>query len=389
MALGPFFFTSYARLDNNKHTKLGEALDELRERVRGKLGATRADEVGFFDLEDIQTGQRWIERLGGVVARCRVFVCFCSRTYFNREVCGKEFEVFRKRLAVPAPGARYVFPVIWDKCVLPAALGAYHADNAGFPREYFDDGLCALRRLRREAEYETTIEALATAIAAAANDPPLPPGVPVVDFDGVPSAFDNPAAESVRIGLFGDQGLFWQSEIGRTARSLAEEAAASERVGWRQFEVRDDVALRIAELGASGDPLILIAPSNAGAAWANRLNAVDVALARDTTTPCAVLVEYVAQPPIGTTTGQAAIEEAIRSAVPLSFEGSTRHEAFESGSATSLLQKLRSVISKLRIDLNHRRDAARVSDPVLEASARAAGVPIASHPVVDGPKATS
>ena len=383
----PFFFTSYARLDDNKHTKLRDALDELRERVRGKLGAVDISQVGFFDVVDISTGSEWVTRLGEAAANCRVFVCFCSKTYFNREVCGKEFEVFRRRLAAILPGTnhRYVFPVIWDKCVLPAALGRYHIDHQGIPREYFEDGLCSLRRLRREAEYEMAIEALAKAISEAAADPHLPPGIHPIEFDSLPSAFDNPApgTDAVSVGVLSDHGLFWQVELGQTVRSVAEEAASLERLGWRQRTVTDDIVSDVKDHGQRGDPLILIAPSELGMIWRARLTRVDGILADNSSLPCAVLVGYKSSSII--VAGSASTEATIKATLPESAAGPTRHQAFDSASASSLREALRQTISRLRMDLNARRDAARVKDTQLANAASEAGVPIDAHPVVTGP----
>src|SRR5262245_2894430 len=111
------FFTSYARLDSNKFSKLDRVVEELRERVRSKLGAKAAQDVGFFDTQDIQTGADWERVLGTALRHARILVCMCSPTYFNSEFCAKEFEVFRRRLQDAADAfkdVRVILPVLWD-----------------------------------------------------------------------------------------------------------------------------------------------------------------------------------------------------------------------------------------------------------------------------------
>lgn len=376
-----FFFTSYARLDNNKYTKLGEAVDELSERVRSLTGLP-STAVGFFDVRDIETAEEWVNGLGEAVAKCRVFVCFCSNTYFNREVCGKEFEVFRTRMADAGAGrARYIFPIIWDKCELPAAIQRFNLANSEFPKEYLEDGLCSLQRLRREAEYKVAIDALAEAIAAARFDPELPHGKHPVDFDAVASAFDNPDPDAIRVGVLHDDGVRWRIELARTVRAVAEEAAASERVGWRQMLVGDDVVAKIVN-GPSLQPTVIVAPpvETLVPAWKLRLQAIDDALAGSKGTFTAMV--------IGTQPGAAPdFEAAIRAALPNSAAAGHLHATYSAGSARSLRDVLRATISRLRMEVVKCGDVARVQAESLEEAALRAGVPTASQPMISGPGA--
>jgi len=115
----PFaFFTSYARPDANRVSKLDKVVEELLERVRAKLGlALKPQEVGFFDRTNIETGKKWEEVLGNDLRTARVIVCLCSPTYFNSAFCAKEFEVFRRRLEnadKKVQGLPIVVPVIWE-----------------------------------------------------------------------------------------------------------------------------------------------------------------------------------------------------------------------------------------------------------------------------------
>jgi hypothetical protein len=373
-----YFFTSYARLDNNKYTKLGETVEELRERVRALIGAARVEDIGFFDLEEIKNGADWVQRLGHAVAKCRLLVCFCSNTYFNREVCGKEFEAFRQRLDGAAGDGRYVFPIIWDKCVLPKAIERFQADNKAIPREYFEDGLCCLRRLRRQAEYEITIEALARAIADAASDAPLPDGFHPIDFAALPSAFDNPGADAVRIAVLCDAGLLWEAQPGRTARACIEEATARDQVRWRQMDNGPGICLQLKGSALGNEPVILIVPEPT-TVWRQRIADLDAALASGTFDAGAVLV--------GTKSVRGGVmasdaEGAVRTLFPAGI-GSLRYfGSFEEAMPVSLVEKLRLAIYRLRASALISGDVARVHDPVLEASAASDGVPIANPAVL-------
>lgn len=52
--------------------------------------------AGFMDRE-IRSGEGWSERLGNVLANCRVFVPLFSPRYFASEMCGKEWYAFEQR----------------------------------------------------------------------------------------------------------------------------------------------------------------------------------------------------------------------------------------------------------------------------------------------------
>src|SRR5882757_6904657 len=96
------FFASYATLDN-KSKWLQKVVLDLRDRVRERLGALDAAQVGFFAVFDgIPAAADWERALGDGAREARVIVCFCSNTYFNSEYCAAEFEIFRRRLKAQA-----------------------------------------------------------------------------------------------------------------------------------------------------------------------------------------------------------------------------------------------------------------------------------------------
>ena len=112
-----WFFLSYARLDRDPYLK--RFYEDLREAVR-RLAGLEGEDIGFFDAEGIEPGAQWPETLVEALQASRVFVSVYSPTYFLKEYCGKEWQVFHSRVdayrnASPA-GAEpphSILPVLW------------------------------------------------------------------------------------------------------------------------------------------------------------------------------------------------------------------------------------------------------------------------------------
>jgi hypothetical protein len=362
------FFASYARLDDTRFSKLSDAIDELRERVRGKLGLPSVEDAGFYDQREIQVGAPWAGELLTAIATCRVFVCFCSNTYFNREICGKEFETFRRRLRAEPHAAARIVPILWDTCSVPQALLEYQMNHRNLPSEYFEDGLCALRRLRKNAEYEMALEVLADAIAQAAAEAPLQPAAVNVDqFAAMPSAFDNPRPDAIGVGALHDLGLRWLVDGVRTLRSIAEDAAATERVGWRELWDRHDITKPLGVRGHN-DSGIIVAPPDEDLSEPSRqaLREVRKAIARPGS-PLTALLIGAGRTPAGPAP---------------SADGGLLGGTFAAGSAVGLTDALRCAIGEVRMASAKGQDAARVVSGEIESTAAETGVPIATAPVV-------
>lgn len=93
---GMYYFFSYARADAS--TYLLSFYNDLSEAVRSKTGLESPDAVGFRDADSIQPGSPWPVGIVSALSACKVFVYLHSPTYFNRDGCGREFEVIRRRL---------------------------------------------------------------------------------------------------------------------------------------------------------------------------------------------------------------------------------------------------------------------------------------------------
>jgi hypothetical protein len=279
------FFASYARLDNDKK-RLRSVILDLRERVRSRLGAANPEDVGFFDKVGIGTAQDWQAVLGEAVRHANVLVCFCSNTYFNSEYCANEFEVFRRRLnALGAAGSalRVIIPVVWDVSVVPRAVSKYQDsdDKSGFPSDYRQQGLLALKRNKTQkyqSRYDQTLDALTTVIHDAATARTrLPPLATPVVFEDLPGVFDSPGAYNVGIATLHESGARWELHPGTTIRRIVEEMAAKAGLPWRAIKVGDDVQEVLQKALLNREVVAIIADENsvAAGAWKARLAVVD------------------------------------------------------------------------------------------------------------------
>lgn len=156
--------------------------------------------AGFMDRE-IRSGEGWSERLGGVLATCRVFVPLFSPRYFASEMCGKEWYVFEQRAihhrARSNQPAEAIVPALWvpvPPSQLPGPAERLQFNHRDFGDRYVSDGLYGLIKLKLFAqEYERAVYELAKRIVSVADTVQISPGRPV-DYRLVPSAFGAPGS---------------------------------------------------------------------------------------------------------------------------------------------------------------------------------------------------
>lgn len=188
-------FISYAR-NNNLDNRLGRFVEQLSIQILNHRPA-RIDEVAFFDVSSISTGQEWMQCLSEQVRTCKVCVCFYSPPYFSSEYCGREVSVFLERIAAwkklpQAAGKLHsgLIPVIWVPDKIPDALAAYQDSDAALPLRYREEGLLALAmRSNRKNDYNSVLDVLARRIASVLKAVDLPDGANIASFDAVASAF--------------------------------------------------------------------------------------------------------------------------------------------------------------------------------------------------------
>jgi hypothetical protein len=88
-------FTSYAQADREKH--LEEFVTEFREQLGGLFGQVDRTTILFFDRDGVKAGDAWNETIIDAVRHAKVLICLMSPTYFGREWCGRELEMFSRR----------------------------------------------------------------------------------------------------------------------------------------------------------------------------------------------------------------------------------------------------------------------------------------------------
>ncbi|MDQ0841844.1 TIR-like protein FxsC [Streptomyces sp. V1I6] len=201
----PYFFLSYAHTP--RYGAGGPDPDMWVERLfRDLCGHVMAmtdlpagAPAGFMDRE-IRSGEGWSERLGEVLATCRVFVPLFSPRYFASEMCGKEWYAFAQRAiyhhAKSNRPAEAIVPALWVPMPpeqLPGPAERLQFNHRAFGDRYVTDGLYGLIKLRIFAEeYEAAVYELAKRIVSVADTIRLAPGSPV-EFRQAPSAFGRPS----------------------------------------------------------------------------------------------------------------------------------------------------------------------------------------------------
>ena len=395
------FFNSYARLDANKHSKLNSVIDELRTIVRGKVGATDVEQVGFWDTRDIKTGADWERRLGDAVRKARVLVCFCSPTYFNSEFCAKEFEIFRLRLqnAIAAiDPLRVVVPVIWEPGSAPEVLKRFQRVNPDLPPDYCSGGLRALRRIKgTRGQYGQAIEALADVISNAIKAMPELPELPgPVRFDDLPRTFHNPGESSGGIGVvfLHPQGPRWSPrDDGEIVARVVDAVAGELRVTWHEVRADSQWPARLARAKETGEALLVITEVNAAQSGAIRPYLEE--LGRAGLTHCALFVgsraarpsgaplldgSLTVLPVVGTPPGP---DDFIKTMSPGLLNLVPAPASFPLENLTEAANRMTEGIVRLRMEIARFQPASRVENPALDASAKAEGRQIQTLPSVN------
>ena len=96
------FFLSYIRANNDPYLK--KFFEELSQAIRDRRGLPQTAEVGFFDQRSIELGEQWDATIVEALQTSGVVVAVASPGYFKSEYCGKEWELFRRRLAAASAG---------------------------------------------------------------------------------------------------------------------------------------------------------------------------------------------------------------------------------------------------------------------------------------------
>ncbi|MCX5099717.1 MULTISPECIES: FxsC protein [unclassified Streptomyces] len=199
----PYFFLSYAHTPGygrgtDPDMWVERLFKDLCDHVLAMTDLPAGAPAGFIDRE-IRSGEGWSERLGEVLATCRVFVPLFSPRYFASEMCGKEWYAFAQRAihhrARSNQRAEAIVPALWvpvPPSQLPGPAERLQFNHRDFGDRYVSDGLYGLIKLRLFAEeYERAVYELAKRIVNVADTIRIGTGRPV-DYRLAPSAFGPP-----------------------------------------------------------------------------------------------------------------------------------------------------------------------------------------------------
>ncbi|HXI23274.1 MAG TPA: FxsC protein [Pyrinomonadaceae bacterium] len=196
-----WFFLSYARLDRDgdHHKCINKFYEDLQERVRLKIPS--ADQPGFYDGENIQQGDDWPSALVKALMDTRLIICMYSPSYFSSDYCGRELEIFTRRLMAHANAETdkwppLILPIMLDPPAdllpLPAAIEDIQMFDDKYPKVYRDNGLrYLLRRNDRQLknDYEDLLDAVEKKVIALAKKHVLQPLPEEPDIKQVESLF--------------------------------------------------------------------------------------------------------------------------------------------------------------------------------------------------------
>ncbi len=210
----PYFFLSYAHTPGygagtDPDMWVERLYQDLCGHVMAMTDLPAGARAGFMDRE-IRSGEGWSERLGDVLATCRVFVPLFSPRYFASEMCGKEWYAFEQRAihhrARSNEPAEAIVPALWvpvPPSQLPGPAERLQFNHRDFGERYVSDGLYGLIKLRLFAEeYERAVYELAKRIVSVADSVRIDTGRPV-DYRLAPAPSAPPAAESAPPGRCG------------------------------------------------------------------------------------------------------------------------------------------------------------------------------------------
>ena len=203
------FIFSYACADKSPY--LEKFYTDLVEEVRKVSGCSPETVIAFRDEGGLETGKRWTNGLTRALAECRVFVYLHSPTYFERDYCGREFEVFTRRLEArfgswesPTGTPSLLQPVLWIPtnddhltAKVPASIKTLQRTHADDTADYRNDGL-ELFMQTTPIDYARFKRRLAARIWEAAKSDMLPKASSVESIETVSPLFPirNPNRDS-------------------------------------------------------------------------------------------------------------------------------------------------------------------------------------------------
>ncbi|CAN2040430.1 putative TIR domain-containing protein [Candidatus Magnetomoraceae bacterium gMMP-15] len=152
-----FCFFSYARKNFDHYMKqfYNDLINELE-----LLNGGSYEKICFRDTRSINTGEWWEESLARGIATSRILISMLSPSYFESEWCGKEWQIFNKRINEYkkehsiSEHPPLIFPVLWaPKCSsidkAPSCVTKLQFSHDSFGKIYTEEGLLQLMKVNR------------------------------------------------------------------------------------------------------------------------------------------------------------------------------------------------------------------------------------------------
>lgn len=407
-------FTSYACVDGNLFG--GKPLKKFRkllaDSVSAKVSRLALDKVVFVDAQGIKLGDEWDPLLAETVRSAEVIVCFMSPRYLDSKWCGRELEVFVRRLEewkkAAGATARFIFPLFWEAPdrELPAKLARFHPkdpalpasylDGPGVPEKYVQNGLRQLAALNGESNSLKKIaEVVADRIAETLkNAKRLPVGGAIIDFALFPSAFDEtpggasalvaqstPRAYGIALVSAMPDGTAWRASATEPPLTQAVERQASLlTASVRTLEFGPGIEAALVAAQNERQVILLVSPSSSSGADP-LLAAINSA---DALPNLALLIVHSAA-------GSAIVtpEAWAQQFPPGNFDEAVRCSRAALAGPRELPSNLDVLLTRVQRQLIQRDEPARADDPARVAKAREDGVPIDQKPNLAGPGGAS
>jgi hypothetical protein len=374
-------FTSYAQKDRDRDLARFGRL--FREKLRVVTGRPDADALIFFDRDGVEAGDRFSEKIVGILKTADVLICLMSPTYFTRPWCGRELTAFlerHQRVAAPARGVRFIFPIWWQPLLaprpVPRRLSDYHYKDPQFPEAYMTLGL---RRLaRKPAQFERVVERLVELVAKTLAQPHrLPTSALDDEIETIPNAFDELQPYDVGIVSVAPGGDAWRPTADDVQVSIAAEKTAENLTTFlRSIETGAGLKDKLDEAKQQDQVILLVADAATPVDGVLKtINSLDL------TNHLAVLLVDAGKPAVGLDAWLGKLElgacARAKDAGLLSVAGP--------GELYSQMQRL---VDHARRRLQLTVPAARAEDPGLAERAKAQGISPDLQPNLAGPGGT-
>jgi hypothetical protein len=388
-------FISYAR-NSNLDGRLTRFVDKLQKQIPGHLPhGTKAEDVIFFDVRNIENGADWMQRLADAARQCKVCICFYSPPYFTSEYSGREVQVFLQRLHAwsQLPGnagaqARAIVPVVWvPHDPLPAVLKPFQIGPvANLPPTYTKEGLHALAmRKSRSDAYNAVLNAFAIDIAKILQTLTLPDGAPIAAFDAIASAFHAPGLTryGAAVMVLATPARRAQPFGGSSIDTMIETVANRCTVPFREIRVDAKVDSEIKNsIGAREMPVVVAdresveSPNNAGL-----VKKISAALNESSTV---ILFDA----PLLNTTDAVVKLRAVAAKTFASWKAAAvGTRCLVAADSDTFVAELEKRLKRAKTELIAADPAGKAEDKALQAQAEAQGITTGAQPVLTGPGA--